>query len=69
MYVHKLCCTMGIGVCIVLCCIPGVGVCIVWCCKPWVNVRVVHCVYVHMVEYKALGVFSGVETDLVCVPK
>ena len=30
-YVYVLCCTLGVGVCIVLWCTLGVGVCIVWC--------------------------------------
>ena len=51
-YAHVLCCTLGIGVCIVLCCTLGVGVCIVRCCTPCVDVRVVHCVYVYVIEEK-----------------
>ena len=38
-----LCCTLGVGVCVVsyvvcrcMCCMSGVGACIVWCCMSCV---------------------------------
>lgn len=50
-----LCCTLGVGVCVV---------CQVWVqvlhnvvCHVWLYVCDLHYVYVHMVEEKALGAF------------
>ncbi len=40
-YVYLLCCTSGVGVCIMFWCTPDVGVCIVFCCTLGVGVCVV----------------------------
>jgi len=65
MYVYVLCCTSGVGVCIVLCYTLGVGVCIVCkvyvhvlhvVCRVWLYVCDAHYVYVHVVEDKEPGV-------------
>jgi len=41
MYVYVLCCTLGVGVCIVWWCTLDVGACIMLCCTLGVGVCVV----------------------------